>query len=243
MLFATKTIAEQCRSFIQHASQSEPVHVRLIHFLVCPEDNVTNGGLDPGCACVDLHIALYPQEAFPLAKQFWQHSGLGISSRRAEYCLSLLPEGYGLQQCPSPTYSRFSSRTLNKHYLAKKPVSARDRFSTTTPENGTIETLSNDQNVYVEERYGRNLPLASAASAKRALRRRIAGVLVRDDSNDCADGPCAGAVGVDIGPSSRGVASVTESDVYLFPTGMSAIWTAHHLLLTVRPPAKSVCFG
>jgi len=41
------------------------------------------------------------------------------------------------------------------------------------------------------------------------------------------------------------VTDVTENDVYLFPTGMSAIWNAHHLALSsmTRPTAKSVCFG
>jgi cystathionine gamma-synthase len=39
------------------------------------------------------------------------------------------------------------------------------------------------------------------------------------------------------------VKDVTEDDVYLLPTGMTAIWTAHQLVLGTQPPAKSVCFG
>ena len=105
------------------------------------------------------------------------------------------------------------------------------------------EGLEPDQNFYVEERYGRNLPVSYAASAKRAIRRRIAGVLIRDSGSDCQGEPCAGNKNLELGPSSRGIAEVSEDDVYLFPTGMSTIWSAHNIALAVRPAAKSVCFG
>jgi cystathionine gamma-synthase len=39
------------------------------------------------------------------------------------------------------------------------------------------------------------------------------------------------------------VRDVTEDDVYLFSSGMSAIWTSHQLIQGARSPAKSVCFG
>jgi cystathionine gamma-synthase len=97
--------------------------------------------------------------------------------------------------------------------------------------------------VYLEERYGRNLPLALAAAAKRAMRRRISGVLVRDSPADCGDGPCAGDQNYAVGPSSRGVTSMSEHDVFLYPTGMAAIWNAHQLALAARAPQKSVCLG
>ena len=88
--------------------------------------------------------------------------------------------------------------------------------------------------MYLEQRYGRNLDVAAAQLAKGALRRRIAGVLVRDES--------AAGGEVEVAQSVRG-AAVTENDVFLFPTGMSAIWSAHQLALDVRGAKKSVCFG
>lgn len=107
------------------------------------------------------------------------------------------------------------------------------------------ETLTKDHSVYLEERYGRNLALGSASAAKRAMRRRIAGVLLKDTPTSNSDLPAQDAdeEGVEIGPSTRGVESVSEDDVYLYPTGMSAIWSAHHLARMTRPEAKSICFG
>jgi len=34
-----------------------------------------------------------------------------------------------------------------------------------------------------------------------------------------------------------------ESDVFLFPTGMSAIWHAHQMTLSCLTGPKPVCFG
>jgi cystathionine gamma-synthase len=217
-----------------------PVSARLIYFSICPEDKQNQGPCVHedtallSSAPASLHIVLFPEEAFPIAKQFWQHTGLGISSRLAEHCLSLLPVDSsfvpnGLQNTPR--------KALNKHYSAKKTPSP------TEIRGPRVEDLGIDHSVYVEERYGRNLPIALAASAKRALRRRISGVLVRDTPADGPDGPCAGDQNYILGPSSRGVQGMSENDVFLFPTGMAAIWNAHQLVLAVRPPRKSVCLG
>ncbi|KAJ7069881.1 pyridoxal phosphate-dependent transferase [Mycena amicta] len=236
LLFPTQKIADQCRSFIQSRS-SEPVTPRLIHFSICPEDKDPYENIFISSAPANLHIVLFPQEIFPLAKQFWQHAGLGISSRLAEHCLSLLPS-----DPISPTNGLNTPRKgYNKHYSAHKttPPSA----SPTEPTAPRSDNLSLDHSVYLEERYGRNLPLSLAASAKRALRRRISGVLVRDSPGDSADEPSAGDANAIIGPSSRGVSNFSEDDVFLYPTGMAAIWSSHQLVLGTLPPLKSVCLG
>jgi cystathionine gamma-synthase len=238
------------------------VDVRLIHFLICPEDKQnrsssadvdSHGGgnrtrsptSSSAAAAADLHIVLFPADDYPLAREFWQHSGLGISSRLAEHCLSMLPDD---SQPSSPTYySRpGSSKPMHKHYSSKSGSSSLSMSWSSSQQIdylAGIETLKDDENVYLEERYGRNLSLSFAPSAKKALRRRIAGVLVHDSPDQCAAEPLAGSQEVEIGPSSRGVASVSEEDVFLYPTGMSAIWSAHMLISAVRPPTKSVCFG
>ena len=113
----------------------------------------------------------------------------------------------------------------HRHYSAKH---------SRLPSFDSAEPLEAEQAVYLEQRYGRNLDVAAVTQAKRALRRRIAGVLVRDES--AVNGE------VEVAQSVRGVA-VTEDDVFLFPTGMSAIWTAHQFALDARGAKKSVCFG
>jgi cystathionine gamma-synthase len=252
MLFPTHRIADQCRTFLKARS----VNSRLIHLLICPEDKEngriidcdTRGTVETApAASTNLHIALFPAASFSVAKEFWQHTGMGISSRLAEHCLSMLPGEPAAAQPYSPASIRFPSKPQNRHYSVKgqaKPASPPSSPPVESVLKGAQrDELSPDHNVYMEERYGRNLPLAFAASAKRALRRRVAGVLIRDNTFDCQGEPCAGEQNLEVGPSSRGVASVSENDVFLFPTGMSAIWNAHNLALSTLPPAKSVCFG
>ena len=73
-----------------------------------------------------------------------------------------------------------------------------------------------------------SVAIATAQEAKQMLRERIASVLKRD---------------VDyVSPMSQYL-DVAPGDVFLFPSGMSAIWTAHQLALGTRPAGKSVCFG
>ena len=208
-----------------------PVPVRLVEFCICPEDNAPASS----SSCFTLHIVLFPADAWPLAKQFWQHTGMGISSRIADWCLSMISE---IPSSPmhhsSPAQVRLPSSARNRHYSAK------------SPKLDAEEQAAKDMNVYLEERYGRNMPLGYAAAVKRALRRRIAGVLVHEAHETCSDPqqhPTAGRDDTELGPSSRGVEGVTEDDVYLFPTGMTAIWWAHHLALLTRSETKSVCFG
>ncbi|KAI0754158.1 PLP-dependent transferase [Daedaleopsis nitida] len=215
-----------------------PVPVRLVQFTICPEDD------DSSTPCIELHIAFFPSDSFSLAKQFWQHTGLCISSRLADRCLSMLGEDTVAPNTPVLPVSRPLTKPGNRHYSAKglnnsPPTSPVASHFRTHIADASVDLLSKDHITYLEERYGRNLPLESAAAAKRAMRRRIAGVLVRDTPNDWSR---AGGHEAELGPSTRGE-GVTEDDVFLYATGMSAIWSAHQLALGALPPAKSVCFG
>ncbi|KAJ7185437.1 pyridoxal phosphate-dependent transferase [Mycena filopes] len=64
---------------------------------------------------------------------------------------------------------------------------------------------------YFSEYYKRHSPLNSAEDAKTAIRTRFSGM-------------------VDGGENIRGVPGASPNDVYLFPSGMQAVWWAHKLL-------------
>ncbi|KIL63188.1 hypothetical protein M378DRAFT_80090 [Amanita muscaria Koide BX008] len=237
LLVPSRKIAHHCRSFIENRSAAlgKPCTAR------CVEERRKQLSDSPTqeAKTMSLYIVLFPSDAWNIAKEFWQHTGLGISSRFAENFLSLFEDALNTN-----SVLQYPTKMHHRHYSVKCTVfnapTVHSRHSSAS-EDGEF---SLDHNTYLEERYGRNLPLGVAATAKRALRRRLAGVLIKDVAEDCAGGePCAGQKDAMVGPSSRGVTSLAEDDVYLLPTGMSAIWSAHQCLLGVGPQGKSVCFG
>lgn len=96
------------------------------------------------------------------------------------------------------------------------------------PQTQTVnpESLENpvekESSTFLEERFGRNLDLSFVNEAKVALKRRISSK---------------------INESSSSTTELSEDDVYLFPTGMASIFTAHRAALAAGGSHKSVCYG
>ena len=238
-MFPSRRIAENARTFIlRYAPNAPQPHIVQLSFP--PVTQPTSGSVTPSSA-VHLFVLLFNLSQKDLAKAFWQHTGYGITSRMAEYCLLQLESISRLEEPLDPlngcTKPIRRAPYKNRHYA--KDVS----FGKSTPlpitptrESPEAEGLTTDQLVYLEERYGRNLDISFAGRAKIALRRRIAGTLRENVGiNE--------ALLLQPGENARTNKGLDESDVYLCPSGMSAIWTAHQLLLNSLPPKKSVCFG
>ncbi|EST04635.1 Cys/Met metabolism, pyridoxal phosphate-dependent enzyme [Kalmanozyma brasiliensis GHG001] len=331
ILFLSARIAERCRDFMRaQSTSSAPLPIRIVRFSMLEHSapNPTGNGQATSSSSTAEHVSdqldgahfqgssttahyifivFFPEDVFPLAKSFWQHTGDGISSRQADRCLSLLEQSKSadteavtgeaaanesasagavgnddiykkpassasagkrfynryartnstgsalIPATPSPTSS--VPQTPSSSGILQRPTTTTDdalsasvsslsgvtSATTLTSEPGTSDLVT-----YVEERYGRNLPLTSAPSAKLALRRRIAGTLLSDRSEQSVLETPADAVG----ETGRHGTGVTEHDVYLFPSGMSAIFHAHQLALRAasrlgedRQVGKSVCFG
>lgn len=201
----------------------------------------TSGG--PIIRCGELHIVLFPTSQWKHAKAFWQHTGMGISSRLADHCLDLLNKQRPSFDSNSPPAS---PRGRNRHYFSKSRsiTSATEITETIANKMSKMDQLNVEENSYLEERYARNLPASAATDAKKTLKRRIAGVLLREGEHQprclIKESPPASPM---IGPSTRGVANISEDDVFLLPGGMCAIWHSHQTLLKSLGSRKSICWG
>ena len=177
-----------------------------------------------------ISAVFFPEQHFKIAKSFWQHSGEGVSSRRAEFCLSRFEKGALVDVktvSETPTLGKGPKR-----YQKKTSI---DFGSNTITPNGNAEP--HDPTQFVEERFGRNLNLSLAANAKTAVRRRIAGSLTADVGLNEAL-----SLQTDV-ERVRKVADFSEDDVYLYPCGMNAIFNAHRNLMATRRPLKSIVYG
>lgn len=239
MLFPSRKTAERCRSFF-HDRKPEilPGDIRLLHL------EVVSSEIGSKNAYSNLSCVFFPSDEFPIAKQVWQHTGDGVSSRRAEYCLAAMKQGF-LSVVDSQK-SKSITTTNGDPYVKGPRRYQRGASLNNIQINGHVtngdgtETPAYDQ--FIEERYGRNLNTDYSYRAKVAVRRRIAGVLTDNMELDQAlaysDQPSTGEL----------LRDVPEDDVYLYPTGMSAIFNAHQLIMETRRSSgkeqlKSICFG
>lgn len=192
-----------------------------------------------------ISAVLFPVDAFPIAKQYWQHSGDGVSSRRAEFCHGLFQEGILVDQSPLRPLSngfqkpfkgprRYQRESMGKTSSGAKTTQDIPENPTNPFQNGSEESRESSQ--FLEERFGRNLDVSFVDNAKSAIRRRIAGSLMGEEDLTAKPGPR-------VISDTRGVAGLSEEDVYLYPCGMNSIFNTHRMMLEARGPLKSISFG
>ncbi|KAI0467237.1 pyridoxal phosphate-dependent transferase [Xylaria cf. heliscus] len=250
MLFPTRRAAQRCAGFIRDkAEQPCPADVSILNLVLDPAKEFAEPlrSISPSISAV-----VFPHHLFPVAKQYWQHSGDGVSSRRAEFCHGLFRDRLLVldDSSPSPSPSP-SPRPSPQQKLRRGPrryqrasidetegANGHSRGTTNGKPSPPPEELADsiESSRFLEERYGRNLDVSLVENAKSAIRRRIAGVLTTDLDLASKSLPVMES-------NARGVSNLREHDIYLTPCGMNAIFTTHQALLKARPPQKSVNFG
>jgi len=226
MLFPTHCTAERCQDFIVRiAADQDTSKVRIIDLVPATEKARAEElkAISPRISAV-----LYPLELFKVAKQFWQHSGDGVSSRRAEYCHHLFDNGVLVDAASIDAQPTRMCKGPRRYQNKKTSV---DLDAPATQKDA--ETVTQ----FVEQRFGRNLDLSMTKNAKLAIRRRIAGSLT-------ADVALTEALSLDADSErTRQVADFSEDDVYLYPTGMSSIFNTHRNLLAAKGQHKAIVYG
>ncbi|KAF2849252.1 cystathionine gamma-synthase [Plenodomus tracheiphilus IPT5] len=228
MLFPTHATASRCRDFfLQQVPDLDASQVRILDFVPAAE---TARAEELAIISPRVSAVLFPQVRFSIAKQFWQHSGDGVSSRRAEYCYHLFTKGVLVEA----SMLNQTTRVFKGPKRYRKTTSI-DLGAPTGATDAAGEVQ--DPTQFVEERFGRNLDLSMTKNAKLAIRRRIAGSLT-------ADVALAEALAMEKDTSmTRQVANFSEDDVYIYPTGMSSIFNTHRNLLRAKGPRKAIVYG
>jgi cystathionine gamma-synthase len=241
-LFPTRKIAVRGVSFVKARAPHEvAASLEIVHLVLDTSKSTSEAlaALSPSITAV-----LCSQECFPFVKQYWQHTGDGVSSRRAEFCHSLFTDGLlrlddgvtspalaSPKPCRGPRrYQRPASIDATKATPSPKP--SPDRDAAAGPD---IQETSR----FLEERFGRNLDVSLVNPARSAIKRRIAGAL-RTHGGELTTAPPPEH---EMESNSRGVVNLREEDIYLFPCGMSAIFNSHRALLGARGSMKSIEFG
>lgn len=249
-LFPSHAVAERCVAFFteQLPSLVFGKDLRILDLYLSFEvPNRTNESSNHDRAPF-LSAVIFPRTHITVGKTFWQHSGDGISSRRAEFCHQAFQEGLlstmiksrsSLEQSVEGITSLFKGP---KRYQREKSINAsQGRLQSSLNETSNFRNTTGmerrEQVRFVEERFGRNLDMSLAMNAKLAIRRRIAGALTANvDLEEALE--LTESV-----PPGRQVHGFSEHDVYLYPTGMSSIFNVHRVCMSCLGDLKSICFG
>ena len=223
MLFPSRAGASRCVDFVAGQAPELGAHkVRTLH-LVAAADGARSE--QPAMISPNVSAVLFPREHFRVAKAFWQHTGEGISSRRAEHCHALFREGALVDE----------AKLREAQAICRGPR----RYQRTSVDHTSSPPRANgghDSTRFVEERFGRNLDVSLASNAKLAVRRRIAGSLT-------ANVELAEALALEKDAERTRGAEVSEDDVYLYPGGMNAIFHTHQNLLAAKGALESIVYG
>ncbi|KAL4949726.1 PLP-dependent transferase [Aspergillus filifer] len=229
-----------CCDFIRaKANHDCTAEVRIIDLVLDKglksSDNIA--GITPSVSAVIFH-----EDLFPVAKQYWQHSGDGVSSRHAEFCHTLFSESklVGSKSSPSKLAQRVGPKRYQRDFVdqiyskIKNVSSEKPEGSHQMPPGDPAESQESTQ--FLEERFGRNLDISFIDNANLAIHRHIVGSLLGEVD-------LAVELRSKITSYSRGVKGLSDDDVYLYPCEMNAIFNTHRMLLEPRGQLKSIMFG
>ena len=236
-LFPSRAVSMRCVQFLRDQVPYLAVHsIRIVDLYPITgwSNAIENSDGAPTKPIVS--AVLFPRDHAMIAKTFWQHSGDGISSRRAEYCQKAFNEGR-LAAKGAP-YKKMKNPNLLSPIKGPRRYQKKDiDMSAHEISHFTSSLERKDSAQFVEERFGRNLDGSLAANAKLAIRRRIAGALT-------ANVDLQEALEISQPPTRQArVEGLSEEDVYLHPCGMSSIFNTHRTMMICRGPRKSISYG
>lgn len=210
-IFPTYNVAKRCRAFIKEKARTmNPPLNPAVRILQLSTPSPANSEEESTKIEANIAVVFFPSQLDSLVKQYWQHTGEGISSRLGEYFLSEMKS-----KLQAESNNRSSSSTSSSH----SPRTSRSSRSSVS-----ITNVNNKQEsaTFIEERFGRNLDLRFAKDAKLILKERLSSEYDHE--------------------------YVDKDNVYLYPSGMAAIFNAHRAVLACSEEQdsktlKSVCFG
>ncbi|UJO23820.1 Cystathionine gamma-synthase [Fulvia fulva] len=240
MLLPSPRCASRCKEFIIK-QLPDGGHPPLRHFALIAHPEKTPAA-DSKLILPKVSAIIYHKDLWPAAKAFWQHTGEGISSRRAEFCQRAFDEGWLVDRgsITPPQTPRMTKGPRRYQQTTSVDHGHTDGLTPMTSNIGEAIDGVLDSQQFVEERFGRNLNPKFAEQAKLAIRKRIAGSLTTNvDLPESLEAPSD----LSRQRTKDGLDAFTVDDVYLFPCGMNAIYTSHRILRLARGELKSIMYG
>ncbi|ODV63562.1 cystathionine gamma-synthase [Ascoidea rubescens DSM 1968] len=209
-IFPSYKVAKRCRNFIKEQSENKNLKCSSIRILQLSTKAPQNKNEESVIVETNIAVLFFPEDEYKYAKQYWQHSGEGISSRQGEYCLRELSLEFSKEE---------------EAIFGQEEEKDKDKDN---------DNDNQEENKFIEERFGRNLDLSFAKEANSILRKRISAQI-----NEIIESEKKFSKNIEV----KDEEFISENEVYLYSSGMASIFHAHQAILNCYPQGKSICFG
>jgi cystathionine gamma-synthase len=256
LLFPTVHAAQRCLKFIEKSVQATAgCLLGCVEFVVDPTHKINeNFHLDT----VKLTAVVCAPHLYSTAREYWQHTGDGISSRRAEFLQELfyhsviLPSkemlSHILETGNPGSQGGDAERTPSSRLSPPLKGPRRYHNSIFGETNSCIDAAMSNNHKQLA-RHKSNSPEGDFSSHDESqfLEERFGrnlDVALAARATVAIKRRLAGAISAECSsaPSHRD-AIVDEQDIYLFPCGMNAIFNIHRCVLQSRGSMQSIVFG
>ncbi|XBW38811.1 hypothetical protein QEN19_004403 [Hanseniaspora menglaensis] len=264
--FSSYNVAKRCREFIKirkrvnNSAENQDYPIRILQLKSGKPMNDDEAKYKQQCtiACVFVHKSDYVY-----LKEYWQHTGEGISSRLAEYMLKNIEQLLGTQIADLKKSASFNNNNLIdvkyieerygrsldmsqaeeaatkiKKRIAFKMVdvdSVSQRTNSLSPQLESLNTSTDAGLIFNDDVQSENTDAIEFIEHFVEENGSVSTVeQINTDINQLRvtnDAAIINSTAIDGQLSFQQLFVDPSTDVHLFPTGMSAIFTAHRLLL------------
>ncbi|CAI4034527.1 hypothetical protein SMKI_10G3200 [Saccharomyces mikatae IFO 1815] len=242
LCFPSYRVANRCREFIK-VKTGLSTKVRILQLCTPKPMNQEEKLWRRECK---ITVVFVDQEIFPVMKQYWQHSGEIVSSRMAEYILHELRVKDSSKEMKTIANGRKTvtedenrvneeyvetrfGRSLNFLAADKAKYLIRKRIATKVVEKLDSESLSD---LFSFEHYNENNGPFSMGSGESLNNEPLTSDVPAETISSMGENS-ANSTFENMATEDLNFHVNPDTDVYLFPSGMASIFTAHRLLLNL----------
>ncbi|SCU80818.1 LANO_0B01244g1_1 [Lachancea nothofagi CBS 11611] len=232
LVFPSYQVAKRCREFVRIKGDGSP-RVRILQLATPPPATDEERSWRRECR---ISVVFVPKASFGLLKQYWQHTGEIVSSRMAEYVLQELSLVEKQEQVRKPLLDvkeASSSEIKDEEDFIEKRFGRNLDFSS-----------AEKAKLVIKRRIARKVVDVDVEEDETAQMQELT-IQAANDDNEGTAMVTSQDSSIPAEPIQQEehtsepvrvqerVQVNAERDIYLFPSGMASIFTAHRLLLSL----------
>ncbi|SCV01639.1 LAME_0G17546g1_1 [Lachancea meyersii CBS 8951] len=232
LVFPSYQVAKRCREFVRIKGNGT-ARVRILQLATPPPATDEERSWRRECR---ISVVFVAKDSFGLLKQYWQHTGEIVSSRMAEYVLqelSLVEKREQSRKTPTDDKTVSNAEIKDEEDFIEKRFGRNLDLSSAERAKLLIKRRIARKVVDVEGEDGETPRMHELSITTPNEANGGQSMVTSTDSSIPAEEIQQEEHAPEPVPLQEGIHVNAERDVYLFPSGMASIFTAHRLLLSL----------